>query len=208
MPSATKTLTAVNFGQQVLGGGDAWLIQIFSIYSPQSRTFAPHWERLAAEFEGVVRFGRVEVSEQRRLASVLANHQCFRSSFGFGSGFPAFVAFTPSCRDISCCSSVWASASPSSLRSFLTDSLLLLPYLPAVSPSLLEPLPLRFSFQKTVVVAAVPVDDSSSSSPSSSAAATLLLHLRAAAADPRWHSSLHFSSVGLHPHHLNALAPR
>ncbi|CAI5535197.1 unnamed protein product [Closterium sp. Naga37s-1] len=207
MPSATKTLTAVNFGQQVLGGGDAWLIQIFSIYSPQSRAFAPHWEKLASEFEGVVRFGRVEVSEQRRLASVLANHKCFRSSFGFGSGFPAFVAFTPSCRDIACCSSVWASAAPSSLRSFLTDSLLLLPYLPAVSPSLLESLPLRLSFQKPVIVAAVPVDSSSSPS-SSSAAAALLLQMRVAAADPQWRSSLHFSSVALHPHHLSALAPR
>ncbi|CAI5498528.1 unnamed protein product [Closterium sp. Naga37s-1] len=207
MPSATKTLTAVNFGQQVLGGGDAWLIQIFSIYSPQSRAFAPHWEKLASEFEGVVRFGRVEVSEQRRLASVLANHKCFRSSFGFGSGFPAFVAFTPSCRDIACCSSVWASAAPSSLRSFLTDSLLLLPYLPAVSPSLLESLPLRLSFQKPVVVAAVPVESSSSAS-SSSAAAALLLQMRVASADPQWRSSLHFSSVALHPHHLNALAPR
>ena len=62
------TLTEANFDAEVLNSSKPVLVDFWAAWCPPCRAIAPTIERLADEFEGSAKVGKVDVDEQQSLA--------------------------------------------------------------------------------------------------------------------------------------------
>jgi len=128
--SETQSITGSNFERKVLQSDRAWLLQLYADGSPECRRMAPVWELASRQHEGLVHFGRVDVSVQYKLALTMAEYPLFGlQGPTFRGGLPAFVAFPPMCRSLRCLVRFRGDLK-SDLPEFLADRVLSLPPVP------------------------------------------------------------------------------
>jgi len=62
--SMATELTDSNFERLVEEGGDTWIIQVYADGDSSSESFAEQWESVVREYQGTVRFGRINKDYQ------------------------------------------------------------------------------------------------------------------------------------------------
>ncbi|KAJ7558099.1 hypothetical protein O6H91_04G024900 [Diphasiastrum complanatum] len=98
--SRTTILNATNF-LSALGSDETWFIQLYSLASTGSQSFADTWERIAESLDGVANLGRVELVEIQ-LARLLAEKNRATGHPFFRHGLPSILAIPPSCKHLNC----------------------------------------------------------------------------------------------------------
>ncbi|KAL3697066.1 hypothetical protein R1sor_011142 [Riccia sorocarpa] len=124
--STANDLTMANFGELVMQSSDPWLIQIFSHVNPDSRRFSPTWDKIVELLEGVVRVGRLELS-QLELALILAERNWLNGYPFFRNGLPAIIAVPPSCSKLDCIKRYYGEKTADAVSDWMGSRLLKFP---------------------------------------------------------------------------------
>mmetsp|Transcript_79101 Transcript_79101/g.219815 ORF Transcript_79101/g.219815 Transcript_79101/m.219815 type:complete len:774 (+) Transcript_79101:55-2376(+) len=64
--ASSVELTAENFEFLVLRSNEVWIVQVFDPAEGTCESFHPVWEETSAHYQGIMRFGRIDVSKNRR----------------------------------------------------------------------------------------------------------------------------------------------
>eukprot|EP00929_Paragymnodinium_shiwhaense_P059783 TRINITY_DN29918_c0_g1_i1.p1 TRINITY_DN29918_c0_g1~~TRINITY_DN29918_c0_g1_i1.p1 ORF type:complete len:804 (+),score=232.23 TRINITY_DN29918_c0_g1_i1:75-2486(+) len=69
--ASTVELTADNFEYQVLRSNDVWIVQVYDPSDGSSQHFHPVWEEASLSYKGVVKFGRIDASKNKKALEFL-----------------------------------------------------------------------------------------------------------------------------------------
>ncbi|KAL2642007.1 hypothetical protein R1flu_009594 [Riccia fluitans] len=124
--STANALTIGNFGELVMESSDPWLIQIYSDVNPDSRRFSSVWDKIVELLEGVVRVGRLELSELQ-LGLILAERNWLNGYPFFRNGLPAIIAVPPLCNKLECIKRYYGEKTAEAITDWMGSRLLRLP---------------------------------------------------------------------------------
>ena len=61
-------LTDANFEQTVYGSKDIWMVEFYAPWCGHCKALEPEWNASATQLKGKVKFGKVDATEEQRLA--------------------------------------------------------------------------------------------------------------------------------------------
>jgi len=114
--AVSESLSAADFEDIVLRSNEVWMVQIFDPSDGASRDFHPIWEEISLQYQGKVRFGRIDATQHRRALDYLPQRVVLMPLvYRFARGLhPESFLGIPSTRE--------AKGEVAAFRSFLLDS--------------------------------------------------------------------------------------